>query len=765
MRLLMTMNLPYTRVHGGANRSNRCLAQELAALGHQVCVVVPALATPSSITYAQFIQNLGSEVEYTNIDGGVRFTLHGVEVHAVAEPSRLRHVLTQRIQVFQPDWTLVSSEDPSQNLLSAALAVHSGQVIYLAHTPQMLPFGPASLYPGQARTKLLAQTSAIVTISHYMADYVKKWAGFETFTNHPPHYGQKTFPNFGTFDHGFVLMMNASTIKGFTIFQALAREFPQVPFAALRGYATTQHELEAIAAQPNITLLPNQANMDDIFRDTRILLMPSLWIEGFGMATVDAMLRGIPVMASNCGGLVEAKLGIDYILRVRPIEQFEDRLDESLLPRPIVPIQEIGPWRTGLNRLLSDRAEYMRLSGTSRQAARNFVSTLSVKPFVKFLETLSTTSGVQTATSDLINRHQPYSITEPQSGKDSAVAKMPNLTNLSPQQRGMITRKLMERRQQKKQRMAADENQLQNRSPYSSMPLISVNTKENSVNLTLLKASQRSHTHYQPLFCIPGLGGAAYIFDDLAHQLDPHQTVYGLHCKALQQESSFFATSISSIARSAIETIRTVQPDGPYYLLGHSIGGHVAFEMARQLHKKSKASAYVILIDSYAFGCFKGVTQQLTDDNSAWLLFLVQQLEERFGHTLTISHDHFLMLNLNEQLQHLKALMTTANLLASETTINQFGNLIQSYRIYQNYRPPGKAPFSILLFRAKELPTFIDDSQLTHTLGWDRIVKGSIDVFAVPGNHFSMLTPLHVGEMAQRLHSYLQSSYLTNSTE
>ena len=31
MKILLTMNLPYTRVYGGANRSNRSLAETLAA--------------------------------------------------------------------------------------------------------------------------------------------------------------------------------------------------------------------------------------------------------------------------------------------------------------------------------------------------------------------------------------------------------------------------------------------------------------------------------------------------------------------------------------------------------------------------------------------------------------------------------------------------------------------------------------------------------------------------------------------------------------
>ena len=46
MKFLLTMNLPYTRVHGGTNRSNRFLCEQLAERGHVVRVVAPALAAP-----------------------------------------------------------------------------------------------------------------------------------------------------------------------------------------------------------------------------------------------------------------------------------------------------------------------------------------------------------------------------------------------------------------------------------------------------------------------------------------------------------------------------------------------------------------------------------------------------------------------------------------------------------------------------------------------------------------------------------------------
>ncbi len=148
MKLLLTMNLPYTRVSGGTNRSNRYLAEHLAER-HSVRVVVPALAVPSPINHEQFVAELVGEGIGVHSDGAVDiFTLNRVEVHCVEKAESLRAYLVEQIREFEPDWVLVSSEDPSQNLLDAALRSHPRRIVYLAHTPQMFPFGPASLYPG-----------------------------------------------------------------------------------------------------------------------------------------------------------------------------------------------------------------------------------------------------------------------------------------------------------------------------------------------------------------------------------------------------------------------------------------------------------------------------------------------------------------------------------------------------------------------------------------------------------------------------------------
>jgi len=99
MRILLTMNLPYHPIHGGANKINRMLAEGLVERGHDVRVIVPTLGVPSRLTHAQFIEELASQGIDVASDGEVhRFNMNGVTVHSVIEASQLRAHLIRQIE-------------------------------------------------------------------------------------------------------------------------------------------------------------------------------------------------------------------------------------------------------------------------------------------------------------------------------------------------------------------------------------------------------------------------------------------------------------------------------------------------------------------------------------------------------------------------------------------------------------------------------------------------------------------------------------------
>lgn len=139
--------------------------------------------------------------------------------------------------------------------------------------------------------------------------------------------------------------------------------------------------LNELRELPNVRLLEAADNIENILAQTRVLLAPSLWPETFGYVVPEAMLRGIPVLASDLGGLREAKLGVKYLLPVTPAERRSDGY--------VCPIQNIEPWSQALVELLGDVDAYERCSSRSRQAVLEFVSKVSVAPFERLLSELA----------------------------------------------------------------------------------------------------------------------------------------------------------------------------------------------------------------------------------------------------------------------------------------------------------------------------------------------------------------------------------------
>ncbi|WP_349367910.1 amino acid adenylation domain-containing protein [Salinarimonas sp.] len=405
--LVLATNVPYTRYHGGANRSNRALAEALAARGHAVSVVTPALSSPPEETYREWRDRRIADGDDLVATGhGERFRKSGVDLHAIADQAHMVAALTETIAREKPDWVLVSSEDPSQRLLATALEAAPDRVVYLALTPQLFPFGPESLYPGEERTRLVRRCRLRLALSRAAADYVERWAGVPTQIYAPPHFGPGPFPDLAD-PAGPALLINASGIKGLSVFCGLAAAFPERSFAALPGYATSSADRRLLGSLPNVEIRANAPSLDDVLAGSSVVLMPSLWFESFGLAAVDAMLRGIPVLASDHGALPEALLGTRPALPVRPIEGYRDALSETLLLEPILPDQEIGPWRDALADLWADPARYEAESRRVARVARTFVEGLSVEPVERLLAAEAATPAPRAAASLVASPAEP----------------------------------------------------------------------------------------------------------------------------------------------------------------------------------------------------------------------------------------------------------------------------------------------------------------------------------------------------------------------
>ncbi|WP_072805089.1 non-ribosomal peptide synthetase [Rhodococcoides yunnanense] len=97
-----------------------------------------------------------------------------------------------------------------------------------------------------------------------------------------------------------------------------------------------------------------------------------------------------------------------------------------------------------------------------------------------------------------------------------------------------------------------------------------------------------------PLFCIHPIVGLSWCYTGLDQYTDG--PIYGIQTPG----PTDLPSSLDDLAQRYIEEIERVAPDGPYHLLGWSLGGTIAHAMAVRLRAAGKPVGSLILLDSHA---------------------------------------------------------------------------------------------------------------------------------------------------------------------
>lgn len=170
--------------------------------------------------------------------------------------------------------------------------------------------------------------SAYIANSFYTATRFKAKFGIEPSVI-PPIFRPELYRTRG--DGQYVTFINPVPVKGVELALAIAKLCPDIPFLFVRGWplsAKAEAQLRKdLAERPNVRLVDRSDDMRGIYAQTRVLLVPSQWEETWGRVVSEAQFSGIPVLASDSGGLPES-VGPGGVLlrRDEPADLWADHL-------------------------------------------------------------------------------------------------------------------------------------------------------------------------------------------------------------------------------------------------------------------------------------------------------------------------------------------------------------------------------------------------------------------------------------------------------
>jgi thioesterase domain-containing protein/acyl carrier protein len=271
-------------------------------------------------------------------------------------------------------------------------------------------------------------------------------------------------------------------------------------------------------------------------------------------------------------------------------------------------------------------------------------------------------------------------------------------------------------------------------------------------SLLLLRKEPENNNH---MFLIHDGTGEVESYASFCNRLDMGFNYWGIRADRLENHKPLKQT-VKGIAQKYVQKMQTVQPlgSGPYYIAGWSVGGVIAFEMARQLEKQHQDIAFLGLVDAPApsrwlwwgtksrmkLGKFNltsemnlvrrlvmedekinkklkeiknidGFWPTITDylENSGFDKKAIQRRMMRYGMQAL---PHFQRLNLRDSIYF----------------FNMSRTLINAVR---KYRPTGKINAPIHYFKARQTVEIKEKK-------WQKYTTAPVNLYEIHGDHFSI---------------------------
>jgi amino acid adenylation domain-containing protein/non-ribosomal peptide synthase protein (TIGR01720 family) len=267
-----------------------------------------------------------------------------------------------------------------------------------------------------------------------------------------------------------------------------------------------------------------------------------------------------------------------------------------------------------------------------------------------------------------------------------------------------------------------------------------------------------------PLFFVHAHGGGTIAYYSLARHLGSDQPFYGLEAPGLDGSREPIA-EISEMASHYIHELRRLEPQGPYRLGGHSFGGLVAFEMARQLTGAGERVELLAILDTAApvdgNTPFDAGEVFADSDDATSLVEMAVLIERVVRRSVNVSLAELRPLGPEEQLVYFLEKLKAVDFVPPDADVSKIRGFLSVHRAssrasraYVSEARPYRGPMTLFLSRDVAACDFrAQDRRLRNdpALGWGELVSGAIEVYTVPGDHIGMLNPPNVETLAREL--------------
>jgi thioesterase domain-containing protein len=262
-----------------------------------------------------------------------------------------------------------------------------------------------------------------------------------------------------------------------------------------------------------------------------------------------------------------------------------------------------------------------------------------------------------------------------------------------------------------------------------------------------------------PLFCVHPAGRRVMAYVNLVRHLGSDQPVYGL-----QDLGDDLSRPVAQVAAEHVASLRQVQPRGPYYLVGWSYGGAVAYEMASQLEAAGETVAFVGLLDTVA----PHIVQSLPQGSDADLVIgLSRDIAEQMGRSVSIPRDSLEGAEFDEQLRRAVESLHAQGAAPADfdpEALREECQIIRARNRSISGYVPGPFSGTLTVFPASEVP----EEYVRHlgplsdlekrTLGWSALSSKPVEVHAVPGSHVTLGSEPNVRTLTARMREALAAA-------